>query len=146
MNCASQDPHPKKSIPRRGGKLGTIHTVKFSPNTLHHKKKNRERKGPLQGTIQRCESHERSPCAPKFTERSQEKPCNKKDAPAESHGTWRKYLQAQGCRQKQRFTILLKPGQCRRPLHNYHRNGRGIIQKCAPHERSPCAKIRGNIT
>ena len=34
--------------------------------------KNRERKGPSLGIVQKCAPHKRSPCAPKFAERSQE--------------------------------------------------------------------------
>ena len=52
-------------------KLGTVHAVKLSRSTWHHIKI-RERKAPSRGTIQKCEPHERSPCAPEFEERSQE--------------------------------------------------------------------------
>ena len=52
-------------------KLGTVHTVKLSRSMWHHIKI-RERKAPSRGTIQKCEPHERSPCAPEFVERSQE--------------------------------------------------------------------------
>ena len=31
----SQDTHPRRSIPRRQGKLGSNHTVKFSKSTWH---------------------------------------------------------------------------------------------------------------
>ena len=37
-----------------------------------HQTKIRKRKGPSQGIIQKCEPHERSPCAPKLGERSNE--------------------------------------------------------------------------
>ena len=30
MNCVSQDPHPKKSILRKEGQLGSIHRMQFS--------------------------------------------------------------------------------------------------------------------
>ena len=46
-------------------------------------KKNRERKGPSQGVIQKCEPHERSPCAPKFGKDHMRRPCTKNDTPAE---------------------------------------------------------------
>ena len=52
-------------------KLGSKHTVKFSEGT-RHRVKIRERKGPSQGVMQKCEPHERKPCAPKFEERTQE--------------------------------------------------------------------------
>ena len=54
-----------------------------------------ERKGPSRGIIQKCAPHERSPCAPKFEERSHGRPWSKNDTPAKQRGTWRKYLQAQ---------------------------------------------------
>ena len=37
--------------------------------TWHHRKI-RERKGPSQGVIQKCEPQERNPCAPKFEDRT----------------------------------------------------------------------------
>ena len=71
MNCVSRDPHPKKSIPWKEGQLGSSHKVQFSRSTWHHIKI-REREGSSLGIIQKCEPHERSPCAPKFAERSQQ--------------------------------------------------------------------------
>ena len=44
---------------------------KFSKGTWHQIKI-RERKGPSRGIIQKCAPHGRSPCAPKFGERSHE--------------------------------------------------------------------------
>ena len=69
--CVSQDSYPRKSILREQGKLGSKHTVKFSKGTCHQTKI-RERKGPSRGIIQKCAPHARSPCAPKFRERSHE--------------------------------------------------------------------------
>ena len=54
---------------RKEGKLGSNHTVKFSCGTWHPVKI-RERHGPSQGVVQKCEPHERSPCAPKFGDRA----------------------------------------------------------------------------
>ena len=71
LGCVSQDSHPRKSILREQGKLGSKHTVKFSKGTWHQIKI-RERKGPSRGLIPKCAPHERSPCAPKFEERSHE--------------------------------------------------------------------------
>ena len=71
LNCVSQDPHPRKSTLREEGKLGSNRTVKFSKGTWHQIKI-RERNGPSRGIIQKCAPHERSPCAPKFEERSHE--------------------------------------------------------------------------
>ena len=67
----TEDSYPKKFILREEGKLGSKHAVKFSKGTWHQIKI-RERKGPSRGIIQQCEPHERSPCAPKFWERSHE--------------------------------------------------------------------------
>ena len=60
-----------KSILRERGKLGSKHTVKFSKTAMRHAQI-RERNGPSRGIIQKCEPHERSPCAPKFEEISHE--------------------------------------------------------------------------
>ena len=60
----------EKIFLREKGKLGSKRALKFSKGTWH--KKNREREGPSQGIIQKCEPHERSPRGPKFKERSHE--------------------------------------------------------------------------
>ena len=70
-NCVSQDPHPKKSIPRKEGQMGGSHEVQFSRRTWHTIK-NGKANGLSSGIIQKCEPQERSPCAPTFAERSQE--------------------------------------------------------------------------
>ena len=49
LGCVSQDSYPRKSVQREQGKLGSKHAV-----------------------IQKCAPHERSPCAPKFRDRSNE--------------------------------------------------------------------------
>ena len=61
FGCVSQNSHPSKSILRKAENFGPNHTVKFSKGT-----KNRERKCPSRGVIQKCEPHERNPCAPTF--------------------------------------------------------------------------------
>ena len=58
-------------ILRKERKWGSNHTVKFSKGTWHHMKI-RARKGPLPGDIQKCDSHERNPCAPRFEERTED--------------------------------------------------------------------------
>ena len=60
------DLDPRKSIFR-----GSKHAVQVSKGTWHLIKL-RERNGPSRGIIQKCAPHERSPCAPKFGERSHE--------------------------------------------------------------------------
>ena len=71
FGCVSQDSYPRKSVLRGEGKLGSKHAVKFSKGTWHQKEI-RERKGPSQGVVYGCGPHERSPCAPKSEERSQQ--------------------------------------------------------------------------
>ena len=79
----------EKGCLREQGKMGSKHTVKFSKGTWHQIKK-RERKGPSWGIIQRCVSHERSLCAPKFWERSHEETLHPERCAAKKHGIWRK--------------------------------------------------------
>ena len=67
-----QDVEPPKStsILRKSTKsFGTKRCVHFSKGALRHMKI-RERKDPSQGVIQNTGSHERSPHAPKFEDRS----------------------------------------------------------------------------
>ena len=71
LGCVSPDSYPRKSVLREEGKRGSKHAVKFSKGTWRQIKI-RERKGLSQGIFQKCEPHERSPCAPKFGERSHE--------------------------------------------------------------------------
>ena len=72
MGCVSQDySYPRKAILRKQGKLGSKCAVKFSKD-IWHQRQTRERKAPSRGIIQMCAPHKRSPCAPKFGERSHE--------------------------------------------------------------------------
>ena len=71
LGCVFRDSHPRKSILWKVEQLGSKHTVKISKGTWHTMKI-RERKGPSLGVIQKCESHERNPCAPRFEERTQD--------------------------------------------------------------------------
>ena len=75
LGCVSQDSYPRKSSLREPGMLGSKHTVHFSKGTCHQIK-NRERKGPSRGIIQKCAPHVCSPCAPKFEDRSHEEILN----------------------------------------------------------------------
>ena len=80
----SQDSQPRKSIPKESMKLGSNRAVEVSKCTWRHLK-NRERNGPSSGITQKRESHERSPCAPKFEGRlreitSQQEGCARKAA------------------------------------------------------------------
>ena len=83
-NCVSQDLHPKK---KDNWEAVTRYNSHEAPDTT----KIMERKGPSPGIIQKCEPHERSPCAQKI--------CGKviqQDTlqPAESRGTRRKIYSA----------------------------------------------------
>ena len=72
LGCVAQDSHPRQSTQRKEGKLRSNHAARFSKRHVAPQIKIRERKGPSRGIIQKREPHERSPCAPKFEERSQE--------------------------------------------------------------------------
>ena len=72
MNCVFQDPHPKKSVLMKEGQLGTSHKIQFSRCTWHNMKNTGKKGSIVRFFVQQCEPHERSPCAPKFAERSQE--------------------------------------------------------------------------
>ena len=69
LGCVSQDSHPRKSMQRKEGNLGSDHAVSFSKGTWHHMNI-RQRKGPSPDDIQKCELHERKPCAPRCEERT----------------------------------------------------------------------------
>ena len=71
LGCVSQDSNSRRCILRKGCNMGSNHTVKVSTGTWHHIKI-RERKGPSRGVIQKCEHHERNPCAPRCDERTQD--------------------------------------------------------------------------
>ena len=95
LGCVSQDSYPRKSIQREPGILGSKHAVKFSKGTWHHINF-RERKGPSQGIIEKCEPHERGPCAPQFEDRSLERDlAPRKMRPKRSMRRGEKCLQAQ---------------------------------------------------
>ena len=82
LGCVSQDFYPKKSILRKGGKLGLNHTIKLSKGTWHHIKI-REGKRPSRGVIQKLNLTSAIRALPDLSERHKTKPCSKKDAPAE---------------------------------------------------------------
>ena len=88
VGSVSQDYHPRKSILREVGKLGSNHTIKFSKGTWPHIKIG-ERKGPSQGIMHMCNPQERDPCAPKFQERTQEKNFQPERCARREHVTWR---------------------------------------------------------
>ena len=87
LNCVSQDSYPRKSFLREEGKLGSKRAVKFSKGTWHQIEI-RERKGPSRGVVFGCGPRERSPCAPKSEERSQEEALHQERCAAEQDGIW----------------------------------------------------------
>ena len=64
---------PKKSILRKVGELRSNasagRTVIYSAGTWYQMRIP-ERKGPSRGIIQKCEPHERNPCAPRYEDRT----------------------------------------------------------------------------
>ena len=81
-----------------------------------HQIKIRERKGPSRGIIKKCAPHERCPCAPNSEDRSHEEILHQEKCAFKTARDWRKIIASSRIRTKLRFTLLLKPGQCRRPL------------------------------
>ena len=82
QGCVSQKSDPKKSIQRRDeqvrGNASAGHTVKFSGRTWYEIRI-RETKGPSLGIIQKSDTHERNPCAPRFEERTPEETSRQED-------------------------------------------------------------------
>ena len=85
-------------------------------------KKIRERKGPSRGVIQNREPHERSPCAPKFEERSREISSQQERCACKAAKDLAKNdSKLTKCRQCHVLLLLLKLGQRWRPLQTYQR-------------------------
>ena len=122
MGCVSQDSHPRKSIQRKEGKLGSNHTVKFSKGAWHHIKIGKERVH-REASFKSANLTNAIRALPDLRKGHKTKPRTKKDASAEWHETWRKMSTSSKIRTKLRFSIRLKPGQSRRPLQNLQRNG-----------------------
>ena len=96
LGCVSQDSCQRKSILRKDENLGSNHTVKFSKGAWHHIQI-RVRQGPSRDVIQKCQPHERAIRAlPRFEVRTQDETLHQERCQS---GTWRKYLQAQECRE-----------------------------------------------
>ena len=115
--CVSQDSYPKKSIlqkvRKKGSNASAGHTVKFSGGTWHQIKI-RERKGPPRGTIQKCEPHERNPCAHRFEERSHEGHRKARElGPQSSVGLGEKHFTSSKIRTKPR---LCSPVEVKAPV------------------------------
>ena len=91
---------------REEQKKGSKRAVKFSKGTWHQLK-NREREGPSWGIIQKCEPHERSPCAPKLGERSHEETLHQERCARRA--AWDIFTSSR-MRTKLRFVLLLQHG------------------------------------
>ena len=91
---------------REEQKKGSKRAVKFSKGTWHQIK-NREREGPSRGIIQKCEPHERSPCAPKLGERSHEETLHQERCARRA--AWDIFTSSR-MRTKLRFILLLQHG------------------------------------
>ena len=61
------------------------------------------------------------------------RPCTKKDAPAEQHGIWRKMSFTSRMREKVRFILPLKPGQCQHPLRKDERSENSVDSGASMH-------------
>ena len=117
MGCVS----PRKSVLRRTGKLGSKHAVKFSKGTWHQCEI-RERKGPSQEVVPKCNPHERSPCAPQIREKSREETLLQERFTRRVAWNKANTFTNSRMRTKLRFMLLLKIGQCRRPLQNLQKS------------------------
>ena len=98
---------------------GSNHTDKFSEDTWRHLK-NRERRGPSRGVIQKCA---RNPCAPRFEERTQDETSHQERCARREAWDLAKDVYKLQKTDKATFTLLLKTGQRQRPLQNLQRNG-----------------------
>ena len=117
MVCVS----PRKSILRRTGKFGSKHAVKFSKGTWHQIEI-RGRKGPSQEGIPKCKPHERSTCVPKFGKKWREETLHQERFTRRVAWKLANIFTNSRMRTKLRFMLLLKIGQCRRPLQNLHKS------------------------
>ena len=94
LGRVSQDSYPRNSFLREPGKLGSRHAVKFSKGTWRQIKI-LERKVLREELSKSVRFMSVVFARQKSGKEHMRRPCTKKDAPAEQHGIWRKYLQAQ---------------------------------------------------
>ena len=85
------------------------------PRARGHHIKIRESKGPSRGIIQKCEPHERNPCAFGFEERAQDETLHQERCAS-------RMSTGSQIRSKLRFTLLLNPGQRQHPRQNLQRS------------------------
>ena len=109
VGCVSQDSYLRKSTLREPGMLGSNRPSKFSKGkSTWHQIAIRERKGPSRGIIQKCAPHERSPCAPKFGERSHEETLHQERCARKAVWDLAKIFTSSRIRIKLRFIFLVK--------------------------------------
>ena len=84
------------------GKLGSKHAVKFSKGTWHQIKI-QERKDPSRGIVQKCAPHERSPCGPKYEERSHEETLHQEGCARRAAWDLANFFTSSGIRTKTTF-------------------------------------------
>ena len=89
LGCVFHDSPQRKSTLRETGILGSKHTVKFSKGAMR-RVKNRERKGPSQGAMQKCVS----------------------GAPAKTPGNWQRMFTLSKRSPRIRSILLLKLRYC----------------------------------
>ena len=92
LGCVSQDSEsPKMSDLRKSGKVGSNRAVTCSKGTWHHK--NSGKKGSIsRGYAKGANLQNAIRVLLHLRKEQWMKPCNKNDAPAEKHGTWRKHI------------------------------------------------------
>ena len=91
LGCVSQDAKPpKKSIQRKSGKLGSNCTVSLSKGTWHHLKKIGKERVHRKEVFKSVNLKNAIRVRQNLRTGHFRKLCNKKDAPAEMHGVWRK--------------------------------------------------------
>ena len=110
----------EKSILRENGKLGPKRAVKFSKGTCHQRKI-RDRNGPVQGVIPKCEPHEL------FARRNTGKItwgdlASRKIRPQSGIGFGEKYLHAQECGQSYLLYFQWRHGFASTSLQNLQKN------------------------
>ena len=123
MGCVSQDSHPRigiKSSRQILQKARGTEKKKYGEERVHREASFRSVN--LTSAIR----------APPSLRRGHKTKPNKKDAPDEWHGTWRRVSTSSKKLQiKQRFTFLLKSGQRRRPLQHLQRNEQFVVDSGA---------------
>ena len=111
QGCVSQNSVPKKSVLRKAGQTrlnaSPGHAIKFSERTWYEIPI-RESKGPSRDVIQKGESHERNPCAPKFEERTLEETSRQEECARKAAKDLARKIYKLKARTKLRFTLLWK--------------------------------------